>query len=326
MPTGGSVTFRRLQQRKNEALRERRQPKRFADSTFVPTSFDIRPGARTFVQDRVQEFGQALVLSPDAADFPLVEIKVDEVEYRIFMIGAGYKLTYGETQAQGFAEANGQQFGTRDVKMGTVVTVITEKMNDLAAFGDTRLGITGALNDTGVTLVNSSFNPYDRATNTAEAVAAWFLDSVGGIAVSTNNAEYPTTAVIATELWNELSARLMPQTGETVLSVILRTQREAASQNQNGITDIFRSTECRSVNLEANGAQSAATNKDRIWLYPQFSYILEKHALAGVIQSYPEDWCGQGAGYKTYPMFGCQSQLIYNFPAAIRYVDHPKKS
>jgi hypothetical protein len=274
----------------------------------------------------VQEFGQAIVMSPDAADFPLVEISVDEVEYRIFMIGAGYKLTYGETQAQGFAEANGQQFSTRDVKMSTVVRVITEKMNDLAAFGDTRLGITGALNDAGVTLVNSSFNPYDRATNTAEAVAAWFLDSVGGIAVSTNNVEYPTTAVVATELWNELASRQMSQTSETVLSFILRTQREAASQNQNGITNIFRSTENRSVNLEANGAQAAATNKDRIWLYPQFADILEKHALAGIIQAYPEDWAGQGAGYKTYPMFGAQSRVIYNFPGAIRFIDHPKKS
>lgn len=324
MPTGGSILYRRLQQRKNQVLRERRQRKPFADGTYIPTAFDIRPGARTFIQDRVQEYGQALIMAPDAADFPLVEITADELEYRIFMIGAAYKMTYGENQAQAFAESNNQQFSTRDVKMSTVVRAIEEKMNDLAAYGDTRLGVTGALNDPAVTLVNSSFDPYDRSANTPEAVAAWFLDSIGGIAVSTNNVEYPTDAVVATELWNELAARQMSQTSETILSFILRTQREASNQNQGGITNIWRSTECRSSNLEAAGAQAAGTNKDRIWLYPRFPDVLEKHALAGVIQSYPEDWAGQGPGFKTYPMYGCQSQMIYNFPGAIRYIDHPK--
>ncbi len=326
MPTGGSLLYRRLQQTKNRVLRKRRRNLLFEGNQLIPTNPDIQPGARTLIQPQVEEFGKAIVQSPDASDFRLIEINATENEFRIFMIGAAYKVTYGEMQANDFARGNGVQYNSTDIKMEGVQRAIREKANNLNAFGQANLGVTGALNNANATLTDSSFDPFAGAT-TAEEIAEWFIGEAGDIAADTNNVEYPTTAGVSTELWTLLTSKKMEGTGETVLSYILRTQREAsAGNNQAAITNIFRLTECRSATLEANGAQSGGTNKDRIWLYPQFDEIIEKHILSGAIQMFPEEWAGQGAGFKTYPMYSCVSEVIINFPGAIRYLDHPKKA
>ncbi|MEO1390981.1 MAG: major capsid family protein [Cyanobacteria bacterium J06634_6] len=325
MPTGGSVLYRRLQQVKNRVLRKRRRNLEFEGSQLIDTAMDLQPGARTLIQPQVEEFGQAIVQSPDASDFRLVEVTATEQEFRIFMVGAGYRVTWGEMNAQQFAQGHGQQYNISDIKMEGTQRVIREKVNGLNAFGDASLGVTGALNNGDVTLTDSAFDPFD-SNNTSEEIAEWFLGEAGDIAASTNNVEYPTQAGISTELWTLFTSKKMTDTGETILSYILRTQREAAAGNQAAIQNIFRLVECRSTTLEANGAQSGGTNKDRIWLYPKFPEIIEKHMLSGAVRMFPEEWAGQYAGYKIYPMYTCISQVIQNFPGAIRYLDHPKKS
>lgn len=325
MPTGGSVLYRRLQQTKNRVLRKRRRNLEFEGSQLIDTAMDLQPGARTLIQPQVEEFGQAIVQSPDASDFRMVEVTASEQEFRIFMVGAAYSVTWGEMNSQQFAQGHGQQYNVSDIKMEGVQRVIREKVNSLNAFGDTALGVTGALNNASVTLTDSTFDPFNAA-NTSEQISEWFLGEAGDIAASTNNVEYPTVAGISTELWTLMTSKKMTDTGETILSYVLRTQREAAAGNQAAIQNIYRLVECRSATLEANGAQTGGTNKDRIWLYPKFPEIIEKHMLSGAIRMFPEEWAGQYAGRKVYPMYTCLSQVIINFPGAIRYLDHPKKA
>ena len=325
MPTGGTVLFRKLQQQKNGVLKSRRRALPFENPSIIPMSLDLRPGARTLIQDQVVETGKAVVTSPDAVDPRLIEISVSENEYRIMMVMAGYPVTWGENEARQYAQSQGVQYNTQDIKMASTIRAIEEKCNSLAAFGESSLGVTGMLNNASVTLTNSSFDAFD-ANSTADDIADWFLGEIGAIAASTNNVEYPTNAGISTELWNLMTRRRMPDSSETVLSYILRTQREANTNMSQGIRNIFPLQECRSANLEANGAQSGGTNKDRIVLYPLDREVFEKHKLNGAVQLFPEDWAGHAPGKKIYPMYTCDSEVIINFPGAFRYVDHPKSA
>ncbi len=321
----GSILYRSLQQKKNRVLRKKRRGLDFVGSTWIPTVMDIRPGARTIIQEQVEGYGEAILQSPDASDFRLVNIDAGESEYRIFMAAAGYPVTFGEMNAQQFAQGNGQQYVASDEKMRVTQRAIFEQVNELTAFGSTAHGVTGALNNASVTLTDSTFDPFN-ASNSSEAIAEWFLGEAGAMLTASNNVEYPSTAKISTDLFVLFTSKKMTDTGETVLSYILRTQREAATAGRPTISSIELAYECQSAVLEANGAQSGGTNKDRIWFYSQDEENLVKHMLSGAIQLFPEDWIGQAPGKKIYPMYCLCSELIVNYPGAMRYLDHPKKS
>jgi hypothetical protein len=314
-----------LQQRLRGVLRARRRLLPFYSGNIIPTMTDLAPGARTMVQDQVLEYGEAQLMAPDADDIPLVEVTSTENEYRIVMPVAGFAVTYSETLAQGRAAANGIQYNPRDIKMTAATRVIEEKCSDVAAFGSTDLNFTGMVNNASVTLNDSSFDPFD-AGSTADDIADWFLGEIGSIAVNTNTVEYPTAALISTSLRNLMVRRRMPDSGDNILSYVLRTQREATNSQQQGIKDIFALPELESAKLEAAGAQSSGTNKDRIVLYPYDPEVLEKHIMSGAIDMFPEDWVVNKGARKIYPMYTCMSQTIINFPGALRYIDHAKEA
>lgn len=321
----GSILYRRLQQKKNEVLRKRRRGLDFVGSAWVPTKMDIQPGARTLIQEQVEGYGEAILQSPDASDFRLINIDAGENEFRIFMSAAGYPITWGETNAQSFAQRNGQQYVISDEKMRVTQRAIFEQVNQLISFGSTSHGVTGVLNNASVTLTDDTFDPFN-ANSTPEQISEWFLGEAGSMLTASNNVEYPTTAKIGTDLFVLFTTKKMTDGDETIMSHILRTQREAATANRPTISNIELSYECQSAVLEANGAQSGGTNKDRIWFYTNDDEILCKHMLSGAIQLFSEDWMGQEAGKKIYPMYTLVSQAIINYPGAMRYLDHPKKS
>ena len=149
---------------------------------------------------------------------------------------------------------------------------------------------------------------------------------VGDIAKDSNNVEYPTTALVSIDLMNLFERTRMPDSGDTLLSFILRTQREKSTLVSGGIRDIIGLVECGSATLEAKGVHSGGNNKDRILLYDRDPEILEKHMMSGAINLFPEDWVMNKGARRIYPMYACMSQTIVNFPGGLRYLDHPKSA
>jgi hypothetical protein len=327
MPTGGNHPYRSLQFRLNKLLERRLRELHFHNGNLIPNFQDLPPGVRTVIQEQVLGFGEASLMAPEAEDIPLTAVQATENEYRAVMVAAAFEQSWAETMAQQAASSGVyvSQVNTRRTKMDAARRVIEEKLNTVAAYGVSSMSFTGLLNNANVTLTNSSFNPFSDTT-TPDDLAAWFLDEIGDVLVDSNNVEYPTTALVSTELNNLMNSRRMPDSGETVKSYILRTQREANPNGQTGIKEIYGLQECRSASLESRGVQSGGTNKDRIVLYDKIPENLERHLMPGMMSMVPEEWVAQKGMSKIYPLYSCVSETIINFPGAIRYLDHAKKA
>lgn len=326
MPTAGTFQYRQLQQKLRGVLRRRLRVQPFYGGELIPTMTDLTPGTRELVQDQVLEFGEAALMGQDADDIPLVEINATENTYRVVMPVAGYAVSFQEELATEVARGNGMQYSPRDVKLTAATRVIEERCAKVAAVGSTSHGFTGLLNNAAITPINSSFDPFD-AGSTADDIADWILSLIGDIFTASNNVEYPNTMLVSTQLGNLLERRRMPDSGDTVLSYIMRTQATRASMNAGqGLKKIVPLVECGATYLEANGVESAATNKDRIVLYPMDPEVLEKHMMSGAINLFPEDWVLNKGARKVYPMYSFMSQTIINFPGAFSYIKHNKEA
>lgn len=326
MPTQGVFQSRTLERRVRQVLRRRLRMLPFFGGNLIPTITDLQPGVRELVQDQVLEFGEAELGSPDSEDIPLVEIQARENRFRVFMPRAGYPLKYAEVLANQVAAANGQQYNPTQVRETAVIRVIEEQVNKVIAAGSTALGLTGVLNNAGVSVINSSFDPFD-AGSTADDIADWFLGLIGDIFKDSNNVEYPNTALVSTSLHELMARRRMPDGDKTVLAYVMETQ-SSRSQLLPGqrLTNIVPLVECGSDFLEANGVESSATNKDRIVLYPRDQEVIQKHMMTGAIAAYPDDWTINKGSQKIYPMYSFCSEVIINFPGALRYIKHDKEA
>lgn len=321
MPIGGAYLHRALQQRLTQVLRRRLRNLHFEDGSLIPTVPDLEPGAREIVQDQVLEYGEAKLTAADADDVPLIEVSTSENTFRVVMAVAGFSISFQEERAMSLAAKNGRNYQIRDTKMSGARRVIAERINKVAAYGDTALNFTGMINDADVTLTNSSFDPF-ASTTTAQDLADFVLEELENVATDSNNVEFPTDLLTSTEFMFLLKRRQMPDSGIPVLDYIIDVQNER--NNPSGIKRLRGLQELRSANLEASGVQSSGTNKDRFVLYPLDPEVLERHNE--ITQLMPEDYVQVKGTRKLYPMFGCTSQSILNFPGAFRYVDHAKKA
>ena len=327
MPTGGIYQSRQLQYRVRNVLKARRRFLPFGyTGNIIPTMSDIQPGIRELVQDEVLEFGDVDIGAIDADDIPLVEIQGRENTYRVFMPRAGYPVRFAETLSDNVARSNGIQYNPTQVRENAVIRLIEEQYNKLTAVGNSTLSITGMLNNANVTVVNSSFDPFDAAS-TPDAIANWFLTLVGDIFKNSNNVEYPNTALVSTALHELFAQRRMPDGNDTILSFIMRAQ-QARSELLPGqrLENIVPLVECGSDYLEANGVESGGTNRDRIVLYPNDPEVVERHAMSGAIAAFPDDWAIVKGARKIYPMYSFLSEVMINFPGAFSYIKHAKEA
>lgn len=321
MSVGGEYLHRSLQQKLPKVLMQRRKKLLFENGVLIPTHTDLKPGAKEVVQDQIEEYGEAKLMSSEASDIPLVEITASENNYRVFKAMAGFGYSYDEEAAAAMARANNVRYDVRTIKMTTAARVIAERLNNLAAYGSTAVGVTGLVNNANVTLTDSSFDPYD-ANSTAEDIADFILEEVTEIAVASNNVEDPTDLLVSTRFWGLCRRLTMKDSAVTVLDFI--RERLEDSDVPNGIKNIYPRPELLSEKLEAAGVQSSGTNKDRFVLYPRDEVVLERHIR--ITEMLPFDFTEVRNGRRIYPMRGCSTETIINYPGAIRYVDSPKKA
>jgi hypothetical protein len=188
------------------------------------------------------------------------------------------------------------------------------------------MGITGMLNNANVTPINSSFDPFSDTT-TADDIADWFLTLVGDIFKDSNNVEYPNTALVSTALHELFTRRRMPDSSETILSYIMKTQQARSSLLPGQrLENIVPLVECGSDYLEANGVETGGTNRDRIVLYPLDSEVVVKHMMSGGISAFPDDWTVVKGALRVHPMYSFMSEVILKFPGAVSYIKHAKEA
>lgn len=321
MTIGGEYLHRALQQKLVKVLLTKRKKLQFENGTLIPTIPDLELGAREVVQDQISEHGEAALMSNEASDIPLVEISASENNYRVVKAMAAFSISYDEEATATMALKNGITYDVRGLKQATATRVIGERLNNFAAYGSPNLGATGLVNDSNVTLIDSSFDPYD-ASSTAENIADFILEELTAIASSTNNVEDPTDLIVSTDFWGLCRRKRIEWTGVSVLDFI--KERVNDSEVPNGIQNIYPRPELLSASLEGNGVQSTGTNKDRFILYPRSEETVERHNR--LTEMLPFDFTEVRNGRRIYPMQGCSTETIIKYPGAFRYVDSPKKS
>lgn len=310
MATGGMFLSRKLEQLLPGVLETRFRSLLFENGTIVPTLADLEAGTAEVVRETMSQVGDAEILGDGAIDIPLVDISADEDRYKVVMVAAAFSYTFQQERA--FEKAG---VSPTNQKMATTRRVIAEKMNRIAAFGDTRLAMTGFLNNANVTLNNSSFDPYNVGT-TADGLIAFFLDELEGVVTASNNTEYPSNIVCSTELEFKLIKTRVPDGSMNCKEYIL--------SNSSYITSISGVQECRSARLEAAGVQAGGTNKDRIVLYAKDPMVVERHIELPSLM--PPEYQQVGNGRRVFPMFACTTSTIVNFPGAMKYIDVPKRA
>ncbi|MBW4422490.1 MAG: DUF2184 domain-containing protein [Myxacorys californica WJT36-NPBG1] len=302
--SAGAILKRWLEQKLPGVLEKRYRQLQFENGSLVPTMADLQPGAATLVQEQMEVVGEAAIVADEAFDIPLADVGAEEVQFKIIAVFSGFHFTFRQMQAAQFSNVP-----LSDKKAFAARRAIAEKMNKIAAFGAAKYDCTGFLNNPDVPVNSSSFNP---ETATADDVIEWFIDEIVSIESNTELTESPTVALVTPELHGILMKKRVGDSNLNIKQYIL---------GNTDLTDIRKVTELKSATLEANGVQAAATNKDRILLYPLDPEIVERHIE--MTKPLPEEY--RNAKYIT-PMYACTSPVIWNFPKAARSIDYVKAS
>lgn len=312
MATGGTNLYRRLEQLLPGVLGRRYRRLGFEDGSIVPTVADLEVGAAEVIRETMAEVGDAKIISDGAIDLPIVDLSADEDRYKILMIAAAFSFTFQQERAYEKA-TNFAQMSQR--KMMLAQRSIAEKANKMAAFGNAALGITGFLNNPGVTPNNSSFDPYNAVT-TPDEMAEFFIGEIGAVVADTNAVEYPDHIGISIDLDFLLMSTRMTDGSMSVKQYIL--------QNTDLISSITSYPDFGFQALEDNGVLAPGTNKDRIVLYPMDQEVVERHIELTKLA--PPEYIERKNMRTLYPMFHCVTPTIINYPGAMRYIDVAKKS
>ncbi|MCC5644783.1 DUF2184 domain-containing protein [Nostoc sp. CHAB 5824] len=311
MTTGGNLLYRALEQNMPGVLSRRYRDLAFENGKIVPTQADLKAGASEVVRDTVDEIGDADIISDGAFDIPIVDVSAGEDRYKIFMIASAFSYTFQQERAYNFA---GTKAEINNRKQMLAKRSIGERHHRIAAFGDTRLNVTGFLNNASVALNNSSFDPNTAAP---DELAEFFVDELQAAHRASNNVEMPMDTLISTGFYFKLVKTRMPDSSVSVLTYI-----QQALSDEDVKFNIVKCQECDSAMLESNGAQAGGTNKDLITLYTKDPEVVERHIE--MVQLMPQEWVTVRDGRKVYPMFSSTTQTIINYSGAFRYIKVPK--
>lgn len=311
MPTtnptvGGIFLKRQLEQMLPKVLEKRYATLPFENGDLVPTKPDLEPGAATLIQQQIETSGEAAIVADEAFDIPLSDAATSETEYKVIAVYSGFHFTVRELQRAQLANVPIQER-----KMLGARRAIAEKMNSIVAFGSARYGIDGFLTNPQVPVSDSSLDIFDRTGTSSDDVIAFFLDEVTSIIEASQMTESPNTALVSVRTHSELIKRRIPDTNMNIKSYIL--------ENSTYLEDILPCNELSSEVLETNGVHAPATNKDRMVIYPLSDEILERHIE--MVRPMPEEY---RSGKYIVPMYSCTTGVIWHYPLAGRYIDHPK--
>jgi len=312
---GGMYLYRHLEQRLPGVLVSRRRELPYEAGVVVPTMADLQVGAYEVVKQIYESVGNAKVLADGAYDVPIVDMNGNEDRFRVLMVAAAFNITFSnERRAQAAARNGMLQVSEYDEKLKVASRAIMERRNALAAYGNTALNVTGFLNNANVTPDITTFDPY-AATTTASDLSDFLIAKIRALHINSNNVFLPTAAVVSPELRFRMLSLRVPYSAKTVWQDVQDILTE------DGIPfRLIATPEVNKSNLEANGVKSPGANKERIVLYPLDPEVVERHVE--VIQLAPPKYIESKNLNTVYPLFGCTSPAIINYPAAVAYIDH----
>ena len=159
----------------------------------------------------VDRVGKFKVIQDRASDLPRVDVFRKETTMKVVSIAASYGYTVQETRA-----ARRQGFGLQEQRVSAVRRAYEEKINEVALFGDSAVGIEGFYNNSNVDKLNVT-QTWISGTATADEMLKVLNTAVSYMVKSTNMVEMPNTINMSYEDLNILSTTARSATSDTTV-------------------------------------------------------------------------------------------------------------
>ena len=184
--------------------------------TLLPVTSEAGPGAQTFTFRIMDSTGEFKLIADAADDLPRADISQTEKSINIRSFGGSFGYTVQELRAAQMANIALEQR-----RAAAVRRAYEEKVEDLAFFGESTVGLSGFFNNSTVDVVAA-----DKWFSTATAQEMLELLNYGVTAIinASKMKEQPDTILMAWEDYNKVSTtRNSDSSDVTVLEYFLRT-------------------------------------------------------------------------------------------------------
>jgi hypothetical protein len=186
--------------------------------TILPVTSEAGPGAQTFTYRIMDATGDFKVISDAADDLPRADISQTEKSINIRSIGGSFGYTVQELRAAQMANVALEQR-----RASAVRRAYEEKVESIAMFGESSVGLSGFFNNSTVDLVVADKWFTDVGT-TAQEMLELLNYGVTAIVSGSQMKEEPDTILMPYEDYSKVSTtRNSDSSDVTVLEYFLRT-------------------------------------------------------------------------------------------------------
>jgi hypothetical protein len=186
--------------------------------TILPVTSEAGPGAQTFTFRIMDSTGEFKLIADAADDLPRADISQVEKSINIRSFGGSFGYTVQELRAAQMANIALEQRRAQAVRRA-----YEEKVEDVALFGESSVGLAGFFNNSTVDVITANKWFTDSGT-TAQEMLELLNYGVTGIINASQMKEQPDTILMAWNDYREISTRRNSDSSDvTVLEYFLRT-------------------------------------------------------------------------------------------------------
>ena len=186
--------------------------------TILPVTSEAGPGAQTFTFRIMDSTGEFKLIADAADDLPRADISQVEKSINIRSFGGSFGYTVQELRAAQMANSALEQRRAQAVRRA-----YEEKVEDVALFGESSVGLAGFFNNSTVDVITANKWFTDSGT-TAQEMLELLNYGVTGIINASQMKEQPDTILMAWNDYREISTRRNSDSSDvTVLEYFLRT-------------------------------------------------------------------------------------------------------
>ncbi|NEP10869.1 MAG: DUF2184 domain-containing protein [Symploca sp. SIO2C1] len=308
-----SFLYEDLTQRMEKILEPRYRTMHFENGDLIPTMVDLDPGMKEIAYDKINEFGDADLVSDAATNIPVVDISLDEDRYPIYMVAAGFPLSLQEERAYNANHYHASSLNRFERRMAVARKAIAQRTNQFTALSVPNINFPGFLTNSLVSTDNSAFNLY---TSTYQQCLDFFVDIIESL---TDNfvTDYPTDMLVPKDVHHRMVSL---ENGLGTVNLMERLEQLYPDLM------ITKTKELEAALIDSSGITRPGAGKDRIMLYPKEPDILNRHIEEQVAQLAPEEYIRTDGLRRIYPMFSCITPAIFDYPTDCRYIDIPVKA
>lgn len=187
-------------------------------STILPVTSEAGPGAQTFTYRIMDATGDFKLISDAADDLPRADVSQTEKSINIRSFGGSFGYTVQELRAAQMANV-----ALENRRAAAVRRAYEEKVESVAMFGESSVGLSGFFNNSTVDVVSAN-KWFSTSGVTADEMLSILNKGVSAIISGSKMKEQPDTILIAYEDYNTISTtRNSDSSDVTVLEYFLRT-------------------------------------------------------------------------------------------------------